>query len=97
MQTSTTRRDLLLAVGATGCADQSHVNVIVNMSTFPVALKLLVVLIATLTQTWDVCGLRIARWTEIPAFDLVTGESNIDREPVFANRGDDAAGEPSQP
>ena len=70
-------------------------NVSVNMTTFPVTLKLLVVLLAASAQTRDVCGLRIARWTEMPAFDLLTGAWSIDREPVFADGGCDTAGEPS--
>lgn len=78
---------LTAAVVVTG---RRRVNVIVDMSTFPVALKLLVVLIGASAQSQDLCRARIAEWTEVPALDLVAGHSSIDREPVFA-----AAGEPT--
>jgi len=65
------------------------------MSTLPVTLKLLVVLIASSAQIQDVCGLRIAGWTEVPTFNLLTGEESIDREPVFADRACNTADEPS--
>jgi hypothetical protein len=67
----------------------------VDMSTLPVTLKLLVVLIAASAQTRDLHGLRDAGWTEVHAFDLVTGVSSIDREPVFASRACNPAAEPS--
>ena len=67
----------------------------VDMSTLPVTLKLLVVLIAASAQTRDLHGLPDARWTEVPAFDLVTGLSSIDREPVFASRECNSGDEPS--
>ena len=55
------------------------------MSTVSITLKLLVVVVIGVSaQPGKAYEGRIVDWTEVAAFDPVTRQGSVDREPVFA-------------